>query len=113
MRSLDKGTRSLSMQSLKRGVPCKLLLLLRAYTGGLDDAFIFRGFNGSLVKSSPERTSPGEEFITYAQLSTILALWIGGVMGISSTEFLSLYGSPSIRSGSTSATSNAGIPLEL
>jgi hypothetical protein len=34
-------------------------------------------------------------------------------MGISPTEFLSRYGSQSGRSGGASATSNAGIPLEL
>jgi hypothetical protein len=46
--------------------PCKLLILMRAHTGGMDDAFIFKGFNGRWVKSSPERASPGESFITYA-----------------------------------------------
>ena len=65
------------------------------------------------MKKSPERTSPGNECITYSQPSTCLSLWFGGVMGISPTEFLSRYGSQSGRSGGASASSNAGIPLEL
>ena len=65
-------------------------------------------------RSSPERTSPGEIVTTYAQFSSFLAFWFGGVMGISPTEFLSLYGSESGRSGAASAASiNVGVPLEL
>ncbi len=81
--------------------------------GQNDDAYVFRGLNGRLVKNNPERTSPGNECIRYAQYSTLLALWIGGVMEISSTEFLSLYGSRSGRNGGASTASNAGIPMEL
>ena len=91
----------------------KLLEMMRRHTGESEDAFVFRGFNGRLVKKSPERTSPGNECITYAQLSTCLSLWFGGLMGIPPTEFLSRYGSQSGRNGGASAASNAGIPLEL
>jgi len=38
---------------------------------------------------------------------------LGGGVKISPTEFLSLYGSQSGRGGTASATSSAGIPLEL
>ncbi len=93
--------------------PLKLLEMMRRHTGESEDAFVFRGFNGRLVKKSPERTSPGNACITYAQFSTSLALWFWGVMGLFPTEFLSRYGSQSGRSGGASATSNAGIPLEL
>ena len=86
---------------------------MQRYTGGDGDAFIFRGFNGRLVKKSPERTSPGDDYIAYGQFSTFLALWFGGVMGLSPEEFLAQYGSQSGRSGAASAASNAGISLEL
>jgi len=65
------------------------------------------------MRSSPERTSPGEAFITYGQFTTYLSQWFGGVLGVSPSEFLSLYGSQSGCSGAASAASNAGIPLEL
>ena len=39
--------------------PFKLLEMLYVHTGREEDAFVFRGFNGRLVKKSPERTSPG------------------------------------------------------
>jgi hypothetical protein len=71
------------------------------------------GFNGRLVKKSPERTSPGDDYIAYMQFSTFLALWFGGVMGLSSEEFLAQYDSQSSRSGAASAASNVGISLEL
>ena len=73
--------------------PFKLLEMLYVHTGREEDAFVFRGFNGRLVKKSPERTSPGKECITYAQFSTFLALWFGGVLGISPTVFQSRFGS--------------------
>ena len=92
----------------------KLLEIMRMHTRENDDAFVFRGVNGRLVKKSRERTSPGNECITYAQFSTCLALWFGGVMGIvSPTEFLSRYGSRSGRNEGASAASKAGFPLEL
>jgi hypothetical protein len=67
-----------------KGCPLKLLRMMQLYTGGEEDAFIFRGFNGRLVKKSPKRTSPGDDYISYGQFSTFLAIWIGGVMGLSS-----------------------------
>jgi hypothetical protein len=45
--------------------PLKLLRIMQLYTGGEEDAFIFRGFNGRLVKKTPERTSPGDDYIAY------------------------------------------------
>ncbi len=39
--------------------PLKLLEMMRRHTGESEDAFVFRGFNGRLVKKSPERISPG------------------------------------------------------
>ena len=63
--------------------PFKLLEILRLHTGESEDAYLFREFNGILVKKSPESTSPGNKCITYAQYSTNLSLWFGSVMGIS------------------------------
>ena len=93
--------------------PLRLLRMMMLRTGGSDDAFLFRGFNGRLVRSSPKRTSPDDAFITYVQFTTCLSQWFGGVLGVSPSEFVSLYGSQSGRSGAASAASNAGIPLEL
>jgi len=45
------------------------------------------------VKKSPEKTSPGDDYIAYGQFSTFLAMWFGGVMGLSSEELLAQYGS--------------------
>ena len=64
--------------------------MIRLHTGESEDAFVFRGFNGRLVKKIPESTSPGKDCIAYAQYSNSLALWFGGVMGISTREFLFL-----------------------
>ena len=41
--------------------PMRLLLKLRAYTGGAEDLHVFRGFNGRLVAKNPGRTPPGPE----------------------------------------------------
>ena len=93
--------------------PFKLLEMMRRHAGEIEDAFVFQRFNGRLVKKIPEKTSPGNECITYAPFSTCLSLWFGGVMGISPTEFLSRYISQSGRSEGASSTCNANIPLEL
>ena len=45
------------------------------------------------MKKSPEKTSPGDDYIAYGQFSTFLAMWFGGVMGLSSEELLAQYGS--------------------
>jgi len=93
--------------------PLNLLRIMQLYTGGEEGDFMFRSFNVRMAKKIPERTSPGDDYIAYGQFSTFLALWFGGVMGLSPEEFLSQYGSQSGRSGATSAASNAIIPLEL
>jgi len=93
--------------------PLKLLEIMRTHTGESEDAYVFRGFNGRLVKKSPDKTSPRNECITCAQFSTFISLWLRGAMGISPTKFHSLYGSQSGRNGGASAASNAGIPLAL
>ena len=54
--------------------PLKLLRMIGLHTGGSDDAFVFRFFNGRLLGRSPERTSPGDAFITYGQFTTFLSL---------------------------------------
>jgi len=73
--------------------PLRLLRMMQLHTGGERDAFIVRGLKGRLVKKSPERTSSGDDYIAYGQFSTFLAMWLGGVMGLSSEEFLAQYGS--------------------
>ena len=55
--------------------------------------YIFRGFNGTCVITSPERTVPGPNFISYAQFSKYLALWLGATLGLSPKEFCAVYGS--------------------
>ncbi len=82
-------------------------------TGGDADAFIFRGFNGRFVLTTPERTAPGPSFISYAQFSKYLALWLGASLGLSPIEFSTVYGSQSGRSGVASAAANDGVPMEL
>jgi len=93
--------------------PLKLLEMMRLGMGEKEDACVFKGFNGRLVKKRPERIFSGNECITYTHFSTFLALWFGGVMMISPMKFHSLYGSQSGRSGAALAASNAGIPLEI
>ncbi len=43
----------------------RLLLQLRAFTGGSEDMHVFRGFNGRLVSKSPGKTTPGPDKISY------------------------------------------------
>jgi hypothetical protein len=87
--------------------------MMKRHMGESNDAFVYKGFTRRLAKKSPERISPGEECIKYAQFSTCLSLWFGGVMGISPSEFLSRYGSQSGRNGGASVASNTGIPLKI
>ena len=82
-------------------------------TRGDGDDYIFRGFNRRCVVTSPERTVPGPNFISYAQFSKYLVLWFGASLGISPKQFSTIYGSQSGRSGAASATSNAGVAMEL
>ena len=82
-------------------------------TRGDGDDFIFIGFNGRSVITSPERTAPGPNFISYAQFSKYLALWFGASLGLSPKQFSTVYGSQSGRNGAASAASNAGVAMEL
>jgi hypothetical protein len=61
--------------------PLRLVLGLREFTGGSEDLFIFRGFNGRLVAKSPSKTAPGPERITYDQFLRFLCAWFSGVLG--------------------------------
>ncbi len=67
--------------------PMRLLLHLRAYTGGAEDLYVFRGFNGRLVAKNPGRTAPGPEKISYDQMLWFMSLWFSGVLGISLAMF--------------------------
>ena len=82
-------------------------------TRGDGDDYIFRGFIGRCVITSPGRTVPGPNFFSYAQFSKYIALWFGASLGLSSKEFSIVYGSQSGRSGVASAASNAGVSMEL
>ena len=44
--------------------PHKLVEVMRRHTGEKHDSCVFRGFNGRMVKKSPERTSQGNECVT-------------------------------------------------
>ena len=57
-------------------------------TRGDGDDFIFRGFNGRFVITSPEKTVPGPTFISYAQFSKYLVLWFSASLWLSPKEFL-------------------------
>jgi hypothetical protein len=92
--------------------PVRLLRELEIYTGGSEDLFIFRGFNGRLVAKSPRMTALGPKKITYDQLLRYLSLWFSGVMGVSVDAFRKQYATQSGRSGGASSASNAGVPLE-
>ena len=67
-------------------------------TRGDEDDYIFRGFNGRCVITSPERTVPGPNFISYAHFSKYLALWFGASLVLSPKVFSTVYGSQSGRS---------------
>ncbi len=104
-----------SVAAAPDGLVCSLMPMRRImmFTRGDGDDFIFRGFNGRCVITSPERTVPGPSFISYAQFSKYLALWFGDSLGLSPKEFSTVYGSDSGRSGAASAASNAGVAMEL
>ena len=48
--------------------PLRLLLHLRAYTGGAEDLHVFRRLTGRLVAKNPGRTAPGPDKIAYDQM---------------------------------------------
>jgi hypothetical protein len=54
--------------------PLRLLRELRILTGGSENLFIFRGFNGRLVPKRPGSTAPGTNKITYDQFFRYLGL---------------------------------------
>ena len=59
--------------------PLRLLRELSIFTGGSQDLFIFRGFNGRMVSKRPGSTAPGAEKITYDQFFRYLGQWFSGV----------------------------------
>ncbi len=93
--------------------PLRLLLQLRAYTGGAKDLHVFRGFNGRLVAKNPGRTAPRPDKIAYDQMLWFMGLWFSGVLGTPVALFKKQFATQSGRSGSTSATVSAGLPVEL
>ena len=93
--------------------PLRLLLLLKAYTGGAEDLHAFRGFNGRLVVKNPGWTAPGPDKNTYDQILRFMSLWFNGVIGTPVALLKKQFATQSGRSGSASAASNAGVPAEL
>ena len=93
--------------------PLKLMRRMMLVTRGDGDDFIFMGFNGRYVITSPEKTIHGPTFISYTQFSKYLALWFGASLGLSQKKFSTIYGSQSGRSDVASAVSNGGVPMEL
>jgi hypothetical protein len=90
-----------------------MLRELRIFTGGSEDLFIFRGFNGRLVAKRPGSTAPGPDKITYDQFFRYLGQWFSGVMGVSTAVFRKQFATQSNRSGGASAALNAGVSDEL
>ena len=93
--------------------PMRLLLQLRAFTGGAEDLHVFRGFNGRLVAKNPGKTAPGPDKISYDQMLRFMGLWFSGVLGIPLAQFKKQFATQSGRSGSASAAANAGVSAEL
>ena len=61
-----------------------------------EDDFVFRGFNGRLVQKSWDKTRPYyKSLISYDHFARYLALWCGGVIGISPDEFRKQFGASS------------------
>jgi len=86
---------------------------LKIFTGGSEDLFIFRGFNGRVVLKRPGSTAPGPDKITYDQFFRYLGLWFSGVMGVSVAVFRKQFATQSNRSGGAFAALNAGVSDEL
>jgi len=93
--------------------PLKVMRRMMLVTRGDGDDFIFRGFNGRSVITSPEKMVPGPIFISYTKFSNCRALWFGASLGLSPKEFSTFYGSHCVCSGVASATSNARVSMEL
>jgi hypothetical protein len=94
-------------------VPSKGYCVLFKVFSNLGDDYIFRGFNGRLVTKNPGKTTPMVMAIKYAQYMRYLFLWFGDIFGPTPKEFKGQYGSQSGRTGPASASSYAGIPVEL
>ena len=99
--------------SLSAVCPVRLLRELQIYTGGSEEFFIFRGFNGRLVAKSQRTIAPGLKKITYDPFLCFMRLWFTGVMGVSVAAFRKQFATQSGRSGGASAASNGGVPAEL
>jgi hypothetical protein len=67
--------------------PLRLMLQLRAYTGGAEDLHVFRGFNGRLVAKNPGRATPGLDKISYDQILRFMGLWFSNALGTSVALF--------------------------
>ncbi len=67
--------------------PVRMLRELQIYTGGSEDLYILRGFNGRLVAKSPRTTAPGPKKITYDKILRFMSLWFSGVMSVSVATF--------------------------
>ena len=92
--------------------PVALLQRLCTWTRSSSSDLLFQGFDGSLVRRSPECSMPIGSAITYPQFRRYLSQWFGPVLGLSPGAFLKEFGSQSGRSGGASAAANAGIPWE-
>ncbi len=61
--------------------PLKLLHMMMLHTGGLEDAYVFRGFSGRLEKRSPERTSPSLRVMHLLHMDSFLHSYHYGLGG--------------------------------
>ena len=91
----------------------RLFQRFQIYTGGAEELYVFRGFNGMLVSKSLGNTAPGPTKITYDQLLRYLGRWFSGVMGISLETFRKQFVTHYGRSGGISAVASSNVPKEL
>ena len=92
--------------------PVALLQRLCTWTRSSSSDLLFQGFDGSLVRRFPERSTPIGSAIAYPQFRRYLSQWFAPVLGLSPGAFLKEFGSQSGRSGGASAAANAGVPWE-
>ena len=95
-----------------RCCPVMLLRQLCIWARSTSSDLVFQGFDGSLVRRSPERSTPTGSAISYPQFRRYLSQWFGPVLGLSPSDFLKEFGSQSGRSGGASAAANACVPWE-
>jgi len=93
--------------------PVRMLQRFRIYTGGAEELYVFRGFNGRLVNKIPGSTAPEPTKITYDQLLRFLSLWFSSVLGVSAEAFRKQLATQSGRSGGASSAANFYVPKEL